>query len=202
MKTIVFTFFCFFLLLSCQTDSEDNYTSTELKKSTLGSTKDECTKMVTVPFKADFIGAYQQVDQSTSRCFGTDYPYYVNVEFVGTGTHLGKFTGYFDFCAGGPDDPAIEGEDFMFEPTISEMVAANGDILYVSCWGSVVRGRTEDHPEHVVSYWRGPFEILGGTGRFEDATGSGMTDDYNSSLDRAHSFHHWKGTITMKKGKD
>ncbi len=201
MKAIVFTIFCLFLLFSCQKDTEDDFAPAELKKSTLGSTKDECTKMVTVPFKADFIGTYLPTDYQNSRCYTTDYNCYVNVQFVGTGTHLGKFTGYFDFCACGPDDPTIEGVDFMFEPTISEMVAANGDILYVSCWGSVVIGREDDHPEHVINYWRGPFEILGGTGRFEDATGSGMTDDYNSSLDN-NSHHHWTGTIIMKKGNN
>ena len=64
----------------------------------------------------------------------------------------------------------------------------------------VITGRLEDHPDYVVSYWRDPFEILGGTGRFEGAFGGGMTDDYNSSED-TNSHHHWKGTITMKKGK-
>ncbi len=56
----------------------------------------------------------------------------------------------------------------------------------------------EDHPDHVVSYWRDPYKILGGTGKFEGATGEGMTDDYNSSEDQ-NSHHHWKGTMTLLK---
>ena len=80
------------------------------------------------------------------------------------------------------------------------MVAANGDILYISGEGFVIDGRLDDHPEYVISYWRDPFVILGGTGRFEGATGEGWTDDYNSSED-PNSHHNWTGTITMVKGK-
>ncbi|MBP1668794.1 MAG: hypothetical protein H6Q21_1160, partial [Bacteroidetes bacterium] len=47
-------------------------------------------------------------------------------------------------------------------------------------------------------YWRDPFEILGGTGKFKGATGKGTTDDYNSSED-PYSHHHWTGTITLLK---
>jgi hypothetical protein len=42
--------------------------------------------------------------------------------------------------------------------------------------------------------------VMGGTGSFEGATGTIMSDDYNSSED-PYSHHHWKGTITMVKGK-
>jgi hypothetical protein len=63
-----------------------------------------------------------------------------------------------------------------------------------------MEGRLSDRPSYVIEYWRDPFVILGGTGRFEGATGGGMTDDYNSALD-PYSHHHWNGTITMVKGK-
>ena len=151
--------------------------------------------MVTVPFEATFTGDYVYIyfrpNEEMEEC---DEIFFcrVGVEFQGTGTQLGKFTGYFDFCACGPGG--------QYGPTVSEMVAANGDILYVSSEGHVKGGRLPDHPEHVVSYWRDPFVILGGTGRFEGATGAGMTDDYNSSLDN-NSHHHWTGTINLVKGK-
>lgn len=150
---------------------------------------------VTVPFTASFTGDYVYLyfkgQEGMGEC-GEEFYCRVGVEFQGNGTHLGKFTGYFDFCACGPGG--------KYGPTVSEMIAANGDILYVSCEGYVKGGRLPDHPEHVVSYWRSPFIILGGTGRFEGATGSGMTDDYNSSLDE-NSHHNWTGTITLVKGK-
>ena len=61
-------------------------------------------------------------------------------------------------------------------------------------------GRLDDHPEYVTSWWKDPWEITGGTGRFEGATGSGYTDDYNSAID-PYSHHRWTGTITMLKGE-
>ena len=80
------------------------------------------------------------------------------------------------------------------------MVFGKGDTLFVTCKGKVIGGKSPDHPEYVTSYWRDDFLILGGTGRFEGATGSGKTDDYNSSED-PYSHHRWKGTITLEKGE-
>ena len=70
--------------------------------------------------------------------------------------------------------------------------------LFVSISGNVIQGRLDDQPEYITSYWQDPFEILGGTGRYEGASGSGMSNDYNSSMD-SNSHHNWSGTITMKK---
>ena len=150
-------------------------------------------KTVTVPFKTSFIGEYTSVDiPPPDGACDSEFACLVNVDFVGTGTHLGKFSGNFEFCACGPGG--------AYGPTVSSMVAANGDILYISGEGFVIDGRLDDHPEYVISYWRDPFVILGGTGRFEGATGEGWTDDYNSSED-PNSHHNWTGTITMVKGK-
>ncbi|NQU32474.1 MAG: hypothetical protein HQ521_04505 [Bacteroidetes bacterium] len=151
-----------------------------------------CSKTVTEPLKVDFLGEYKNVIQGIDSKCEEPYNCRVIVDFKGTGTPLMNFSGTFEFCGCGSD-----GE---YAPTESYMVATNGDTLIVSCSGKVVEGRLDDHPEHVTSYWRDPFVILGGTGQFEGATGNGMTDDYNSSED-ANSHHHWEGTITMKKGE-
>lgn len=68
----------------------------------------------------------------------------------------------------------------------------------MSCEGRVIEGKTEEHPSSVIEYWQDDFEILGGTGKFEGATGKGKTDDYNNSED-PNSHHHWKGTISLIK---
>jgi hypothetical protein len=47
---------------------------------------------------------------------------------------------------------------------LSTIIAANGDELYVL-------RETEWNPE--TGWFEGPYTVLGGTGRFEDATGSG-----------------------------
>lgn len=143
--------------------------------------------MVTVPFKVKYLGTYKYVGPS-EECG----PFQVNVivDGDGTGTHLGRSTIHFDFC--------VDAEGNYSDPD-AYIVAANGDILNISVEGQVIQGRQDDHPEFVTSYWKDdPFVILGGTGRFEGASGSGTTDDYNSSKD-SYSHHNWSGTITMKK---
>lgn len=184
-------FFCtaaICLILSCsKSDSyfEDDL-SVDLKKG-----KAEPTT-VTVPFKADFTGNYDAV---TVDAICGDYPMMRVINTGGgTATHLGNFTHYFDFCCNN------ETGEYPAGYMVSYLTAANGDILFMACEGYVVPGRADDHPEYVNSYFRDPWVILGGTGRFEGATGNGMTDDYNSDLD-PYSHHHWTGTITMVKGK-
>jgi len=186
---------CIGIFISCSefTDAVDDG---QLKSGDLGADKTHETKMVTVPFVVDYLGTYVYgpFGMPTDKC-----PINVFVTGEGTGTHVGNSTAYFDFCV----NPVFEGDVFVrgeYGDAYAYIVAANGDTLFVSVEGAVLPGRLDDHPEEVVSYWRDPFVILGGTGRFEDASGDGMTDDYNSSEDN-NSHHHWVGTITMKKGK-
>jgi hypothetical protein len=83
----------------------------------------------------------------------------------------------------------------------SELIAANGDVLniYIS-GGAIIDGRKDEHPEYVSDYWEGTIEVLGGTGRFEGATGELTADGYSSNLDD-FSHHHFYGKITLIKGK-
>lgn len=154
---------------------------------------------VTAPFKADFVGNYMEGSGPNTSCGDCDFEkgycwsLIIN-EGEGTGTHLGKFTHHFEFCC-----EVVSGV-YPGGYMDAYFTAENGDILRVACAGKVIEGRAEDHPDYVTSYFRDPFVILGGTGRFEGATGSGMTDDYNSNLD-PYSHHHWTGTITLVKGK-
>jgi hypothetical protein len=149
-----------------------------------------CQRTETVPFDADFTGVYTAVYPDSIGC-GPGPWMQIIVDCSGTETTLGKFTTHFEFCA---DDQGY----YPGKRMVSHMIAENGDTLFVSCGGQVLEGRLEDHPDHVVSYWRDPFKILGGSGKFDGATGEGMTDDYNSSEDQ-NSHHHWKGTMTLLK---
>ncbi len=189
--------FMFLLIPGCNNSDElfDEMQNEELKNSQ--------PHMVTVPFKADFIGTYDNdafIWMPEDEICEDIYMCKVFVHFEGNATHLGKMYGRFEFCACGPENPDVPTPNNRYAPSDSYMVAANGDILYVTISGQVIQGRADDHPEYVTSYFRDPFVILGGTGRFEGATGSGWSDDYNSSLDN-NSHHHWTGTITMLKGK-
>jgi len=196
MKTltkILFVALCMLFVLACS-KSSDEILEVDLKSGNLGADRSDDAIMVTVPFVVDYVGTYTDPGSTTDKCITN-----VIVDGVGTGTHVGNSTVHFDFCV----NPIFEDGVFIradYGNADAYIVAANGDTLFVSVEGAVLPGRLEDHPDYVVSYWRDPFVILDGTGRFEGATGGGMTDDYNSSED-ANSHHHWEGTITMKKGK-
>ena len=191
MKTLKIVFFAIAvigLMIACS--KSDNFWGDEPFGNTAKNSPSKPVE-VTLPFKVDLVGEYTAVFPDES-CWSeeTQYDFRVIVDVEGTGTHLGKIVGNFNFCAN-----LITG---FYGPTVTNFTAANGDILYVSCQGQVIEGRLDDHPDYVTSYWRDPFVILGGTGRFEGATGGGMTDDYNSALD-PFVHVHWRGTITMFK---
>jgi hypothetical protein len=187
------------LIVSCS--KSDSFSADDDMNVSLKKAKAEPT-MVTVPFKADFVGTYLEGTGPYAECGPWDpengvFWGIVFNEGGGTGTHLGKFTHHFEFCcefvSGIYPGPTGYMEAYL--------TAANGDILYVECAGQVINGRLDYHPDDVNSYFKDPFVILGGTGKFEGATGSGYTDDYNRDAYPDNSFHHWTGTITMVKGK-
>ena len=151
-------------------------------------------KTITEPFEANFTGNYTFAGPDTlpnPKCIAPFTSWRAIVDGNGTCTHLDSFIMHFDFCG---DSVSHYGNVYAY------MVGADGDTLFVSGAGQVLDGRLEDHPAFVTSYWKDPFEILGGTGKFKGATGSGTTDDYNSSED-PNSHHRWTGTITLMKGK-
>jgi hypothetical protein len=148
-------------------------------------------KTVTVPFKADFIGNYTYVGSDTlpnPKCSSPLTAWRAIVDGKGTGTP-GEFTAHFDFCGDAESN---------YGNVNAWMGFGFGDTLFISCSGRVIEGRLADHPAYVTSYWRDPFEILVGTGKFYGAKGNGTTDDYNSSEDH-YSHHRWTGMITMAK---
>jgi hypothetical protein len=204
MKTIKMLFFIMAglcLLMACEKSDDMFINSGEMSSDDLKCTGGNHhqqpwrpgSKTVTMPFRADFIGNYVSV--LPSAICGEDSWMMVTNEGSGTGTFLGRFTHHMEFCC--ELATGIYPGAFMR----AYFVAANGDSLFVACAGQVMEGRAEGHPDYVTSYFRDPFVIEGGTGRFKGARGKGTTDDYNSSLD-PYSHHHWTGTITLVKGKN
>ena len=151
-------------------------------------------KTVTMGFNLVFTGIYDLTAPDVPKC--GDFPPMINVinNGEGTGTHFGKVISHFDFCVDITDSSYPNAfEEAWFEDE-------NGDKLYVYVEGFVLPGRVPGMPSFANSYFKDPFVITGGTGRFEGATGSGMTNDYNSAKDE-FSHHHWTGKITLKKAK-
>jgi len=151
--------------------------------------KNDLKETVTLGFNVVFTGNYDYIGPS-DMCPGMVI---VKNNGEGTGTHFGKLTSHFEFCIG-------PGSTYPNGYIDAYFVDENGDRLKVSVGGAVLGGRVPGMPNYANSYFKDPFEILGGTGRFEGATGSGMTNDYNSDKD-LYSHHHWQGKINLPKGK-
>lgn len=175
------------ILIACSNEALDSFSEMN---------QEVAYRNVEIPFTVDYIGTYLYgpFGIPTDKC-----DINVFVEGEGTGTHVGHSMIHFDFCVTPYFTPDGQLDHGDYGNSDAYIVAANGDLLFVSVEGTVYPGRLDDHPEHVVSYWRDPFVITGGTGRFEGATGGGMTNDYNSSED-SNSHHHWEGTINLQVG--
>jgi hypothetical protein len=155
--------------------------------------RQKTTKTVEVPFTAEALGEYTYVGPDTlpnPKCTDSLSAWRAVVEATGTGTPIGKFTVHFDFCG---DTLGHYGNGYAY------LVAENGDTLFLDVSGQVLDGRLDEHPEFVTSYWKDTFQITGGTGKYQGATATLVSDDYNSSED-PFSHHHWTGTLTLIEG--
>jgi hypothetical protein len=75
----------------------------------------------------------------------------------------------------------------------AEMITDDGDALFLTDGGQVL---PSTKPGYDLEF-QDSFTIIGGTGQFEGATGSGMTESYvNMTTNRTD--HVWRGMITLK----
>ena len=165
MKHLVkFTFLMtiFSVLMAC--DSSDG-----IEMESLTPLKHD--EMKTLGFNVVFTGEYQSIGPDETNCPGM-------IKVIntgeGTGTHFKKLTSYFEFCVNPADNTYPHG--YM----VAYFQDEDGDKLFVSIEsGQVLPGRVPGMPNYAVSYFTDNFTITGGTGKFMDAEGSGVTNDYN-----------------------
>ena len=156
--------------------------------------------VVTVPFAARFFTDLAGLAPDES-CGAP--PRLLNVqEGYGEATHLGRFTVRITFCFDPSellDDGVLSpGESLPYDQGMGTLVAANGDVLFVTIAGAVL---PSDHPDYDFEF-SDPFEIVGGTGRFEGAGGAGTTSslvDFQSQPSRTD--HVWTGTLSVPRGR-
>ncbi len=191
MKKIMIAIFALCILNSCDKESLD-LSSDEFNSSELKSSVDPKTEGVTVPFKSSFY-TEQEGDIDFDECFGDFIGLNTQVG-GGNATHLGKFTTRMEFCMNF-DDTVPEFAEYWAVDGV--FIAANRDELYFTVSGQVMMYPPGFDPFY-VAYFDDPFTFTGGTGRFEGASGGGMT---NSFTNFAHTDHNWTGTITLLKSK-
>ena len=196
LKALLFLFAGIGLLISCS-KSDEMLPIDDPQESTLKSAKNE-PHMVSVPFKADF-SVWDHSDYSDLSCGG--YPVFL-LTMLGNGniTHLGKMTTMMTFCC--------DVSTGYYYNTVGSFVAANGDELSFE----IIEGQIVPNDEPNSAYYQSKFNDLvtftGGTGRFEDATGSAYTHAYvHNDEDGPEGPDEWrtdffsKGTLILVKGK-
>jgi hypothetical protein len=152
-------------IAACQKDDSSSANNSSQGKNTLKNA-------VTRPFSGHSTGTIAIVYSETNEC----YPYFPRVEFTGSGTatHLGNGTNEWYVCLN-TETGGLEGAFY------GTLTAANGDKVYFSQPDPSVF--TIDQNGNVT----GEFDITGGTGRFEGATGhintSGVNDFLNMTFD-------------------
>ena len=145
-------------------------------------------KMIAVPFRAEFTLHYVATYEDINQC--GEIPWMrVIVDGAGTEQNLGEITAYLEFCAQTATGVYLDAKGWF--------ITAQGDSLFIDTWGQIIPA-DENDPPYYVNKWNDPFKFVRGTGRFEGATGGGMTNCFNSTKDDV-SHHTWEGTLTMKE---
>lgn len=154
---------------------------------------------VTVPFKAKFFT--ELVSLTPDKKCGVPPNFLNKQKGFGEATHLGRFSTRVTFCinmADLLDDGQLTGsESLPFGSSEGSLIAANGDELWVlSSPGEVV---PSDHPDFDFQFTI-RFEVSGGTGRFEGASGSGVQHGFVNQQE-SRTQHRWSGELTLPRGK-
>lgn len=199
LKLIGITIIGMILLFACEKQNDDILSEEALLKTNLESRYGKTNGTLELPFKASFYTKrdYSIEDEGPSYC--TQDPYLGFNYQVGEGeaTHLGHFSVTIKFCGAGFDYTNGDGV----------LVAANGDELYI---GLIEIGHIlpYEHPLYELQF-QDPFIFTGGTGRFEGASGGGMTASFVDLLDDEGNFlpehqtdHYWSGTLILPKGSN
>jgi hypothetical protein len=150
---------------------------------TLGCKKDD-PEFQTKDFVATFFTNLVSIGEDSVSCAPPRT--FLNVqEGSGSEATVGNFDTRMTFC--------VDVTTFEYGDTDAVMTAENGDKLYLDVSGQIF---PTTKPAYDLEF-KDPFTIIGGTGKFENATGSGMTESYvNQTTGRTD--HVWTGTITLK----
>ncbi len=201
MKNTKAALFAFFALLSvlaflaCEREllQDDSNHLTTLPKE-----KDAISKKnydVMQPIKATF----STFGGIVGTCGDSDFPF-LNVQDTdepGIASHLGRFTSHMEFCVLPVFDENYPGDitkaTIYYGDISGSLVAANGDEIFLDIEGTGVITPTT-RPGYVFEF-KDKILIVGGTGRFQGASGYMWTDSYNDGMDRTD--HVWTGMIKI-----
>ncbi len=156
-----------------------------------------------IPFKARFFTRLTPDRLGEVVCDDPELPGPNFQTGGGNATHLGRFSTELTFCGGAGG---------VYGGAEGYLEAANGDRLFIAIEsGQVILFEPGSQP-YYDAYFKDPFTITGGTGRFEGASGGGMTDSLVDLWNEDYPFpgpiipdhrtdHVWTGTLMLPNGK-
>lgn len=203
MKTLNYLFFSLFsicMIAACDVNRADVQPQDSIlgpQAITSGVNEDG---LLSKPFKATFFTETKadEVGINPEECPTPPFNFF-NVQ-VGSGeaTHLGQFTVRITFCVDitdFSDDGTLTGDESApYNNGIGTFIAANGDELHFTISGVIV---PTDNPNYDFEF-QDPFDLTGGTGRFEGATGGGLTDSFHDQSTQITD-HKWTGELIFPK---
>lgn len=201
MKTLNYFFLSLFsisLIAACDVSQTDFKTQDETNSlKAIASDIDEFDDRISKPFKAKFFTSQVRSESGfiPEKCPGPDFTFFNVQEGSGQATHLGKFTTRITFCVDVTKFPV------PYNNGKGTFIAANGDKLNITISG-LVKPHNNPNDKYELEF-QDPFSFVGGTGRFADAEGSGMTNSLVDLLEGGgdRTDHEWTGTIKVAKKK-
>lgn len=150
-----------------------------------GCKEDDRPTFETVPFEANFFTVLSGFEENAGGC-ASPMSFLNTQKGDGSATLIGDFTTTITFC--------VDINTFEYDNGQGSFVGSNGDEIFFEGKGQV---KPSDHPEYDLEF-QDTFTITGGTGRFEGATGTMVTDSYVKNSTQ-QTDHVWSGTLTIKK---
>jgi len=147
---------------------------------------------VTVPFKANF--TVKDYSDYTDGSCGPAPIYSLTMKGEGNINHMGSITTEMTFCCNTSNG--------FYWDTNCTFVAANGDELYATIPTGQILPNEGDNSDYYQTYFNDKMYFVGGTGRFEGASGEAMSNAYvHNDPENWHTDFFSNGELILVKGK-
>jgi hypothetical protein len=196
IKKILLIFICVLLTTACSNDAIDLNNNPSLSNNDypsndaeiIASKKINHKKTISLPLKLKFTTLASPIEGGES-C-GPPPIFHIKLEGNGNGTMLGYMGVYCTVCVN-----QQTGEFIFMESDLCVFTSANGDELHGIIdggrWGPSSRSDFD-------AELNGTFAIVGGTGKFKDATGEGLVSAFLTGA-TGEAINSWKGNINLAK---
>lgn len=150
-----------------------------------GCEEDDGPTTETIQFEANFFTVLAGFEEDKVMCSNPKNMLNTQ-EGSGSATRIGDFSTTITFC--------VDPNTLAYDRGEGSFVGSNGDEIFFEGEGQV---KPSAHPDYDLEF-QDTFIITGGTGQFEEASGTLTTDSYVKNATQ-QTDHVWIGTITITR---